>query len=470
MVNPVSHTDLEGIDRAAKALLEDPGIKVEHDEIVDLLLKKGARRGAKTQEVRFPEEMVAEYIALAPSTVNFADRSGGAIQVTPDSESRFWTGAALFYLPGREDKGGLRPVHQSDLADFTRIVHHLSNVDTVVGTSIEDVPPPHRDFVGFRTMAQNTRKHIRTLSFTPKGGEVLIEMARVLSEGSSLKERPLFSIGFTAHGPLRWTNLALGVYRATAGYGIPCTVNGEPMAGASSPVTLAGAAAVGTAEILSGIVINQVLEPRRPCLFNLGFAHVMDMRKAFAVTGGPENVLLAVTGAELARFYNLPSVSWMCTDSLDCDEQNALEKMMAAVAHCRARVSTVWGVGQVESEKTISPVQAVIDDEIVAMVRRLQRGFDVNDETLALEVIRKVGIAGSFLATDHTLAHFKSELFEPSLLVREQRVGVKEGSESEGLRDRAEQRVASLLKAQAEPVLDEKTEAELMRIEKNYSS
>ena len=87
----------------------------------------------------------------------------------------------------------------------------------------------------------------------------MIEMAKVLAGGRSLKETPLFSMGFTAHGPLRWTALALGVYRLTAGHGIPVTVNGEPMAGASTPVTLAGAAAVGTAEILAGIAVNQLL-------------------------------------------------------------------------------------------------------------------------------------------------------------------------------------------------------------------
>jgi len=233
-------------------------------------------------------------------------------------------------------------------------------VDVVVGTSTEDTAPRYRDFVGFRIMAQNTRKHLRALSFTTRGGEAIMEMARVLAGGGSLRENPIFSIGFTAHGPLRWTHLALGVYKSTAGQGIPCTVNGEPMAGASAPVTLAGAAAVGTAEILAGIVINQLLEPGRPCLFNLGFAHVMDMRGGFAVTGGPENVLLAVTGAELARHYKLPSVSWMCTDSLHYDGQNTAEKTFAALAHAQARVSTVWGAGQVESEKTISPVQAVL--------------------------------------------------------------------------------------------------------------
>jgi trimethylamine--corrinoid protein Co-methyltransferase len=238
------------------------------------------------------------------------------------------------------------------------------------------------------------------------------------------------------------------------------------MAGASAPVTLAGTAAVGTAEILSGIVINQVLEPGRPCFFNLGFSHVMDMRNGFAVTGGPENALLAVAGADLARFYRIPSVSWMCTDSLLYDGQNALEKMLACLTHAQARVSAVWGVGSVESEKTISPVQAVIDNEIIGMARRYLSGFKVDDESVALDEIRKVGISGEFMSSEHTLAHFRGAIFEPQILVRVQRSFTAEGDNMVG---RAEKTVEQVLSSKREPVLDPQAEKELLRIEKKYS-
>ncbi|UCF98995.1 MAG: trimethylamine methyltransferase family protein [Spirochaetaceae bacterium] len=451
------------IDAAARALLQEPGILLEDEQIYSLVLKSGAKPGAKPLVARLPSALIDDCLARAPREVRFADRRGGLQVVGPDSPSRFWTGAALFYL----DKRGFRSIRQQDLADFARIIDALEQVDVIVGTSTEETPPHQRDFVGFRIMAQNTSKHLRALSFSPRGGEAMIEMARVLAGGGSLKQAPLFSMGFTAHGPLRWTALALGVYRMTAGHGIPVTVNGEPMAGASAPVTLAGAAVVGTAEILAGILVNQLLEPGRPCLFNLGFAHVMDMRQGFAVTGGPENVLLAVTGAQLARHYGLPSVSWMCTDSLHYDAQNALEKMLAAVTHTQAGVSTIWGVGQVESEKTISPVQAVIDDEIIAAVRRYLRGFSTDEESLAVEEVRRVGICGSFLDSDHTFAHFRGEVFLPELLVRAQRMSAGERAD---LVSRAEDRVDAILTAGHKPVLDEASERELLSIEKRYAS
>jgi trimethylamine--corrinoid protein Co-methyltransferase len=450
------------IDAAARALLEDPGIMLEDEEIYAQTLRAGARPGANPLVARLPSALVDDCLARAPRKVRFADRRGGVQEAGAGSAPRFWTGAALFYL----DRGGFRSIRRQDLADFSRIIDTLEQVDVIVGTSTEETPPGARDFVGFRIMAQNTSKHLRALSFSPRGGEAMIEMARVLAGGRTLKQAPLFSMGFTAHGPLRWTGLALGVYRMTAGHGIPVTVNGEPMAGASAPVTLAGAAAVGTAEILAGIVVNQLLEPGRPCLFNLGFAHVMDMRQGFAVTGGPENALLAAAGAQLARHYGLPSVSWMCTDSLHYDAQNALEKMLAAVTHAQAGVDTIWGVGQVESEKSISPVQAVIDNEIIAAVRRYLRGFSIDEESLAVEEVRRVGICGSFLDTDHTFAHFRREVFLPELLVRVQRMSAGQRAD---LVSRAEQRVEAILSGPREPVLEEEAERELLAIEKRYT-
>ncbi len=458
-----SNTDVERIDRAARALLADPGILVEDAQIEELLLAAGGRAGGRSGAVRLPDELIDEQLAAAPAEVRFADRRGqGGFCAAPDGRSSFWTGAALFYL----DRHGFREIGRQDLADFARVIEALPNVDVLVGTATRETPPGHRDFAALRIMARHTRKHLRALSFSPRGGEAMIEMARVLAGGAPLREKPVFSVGFTAHGPLRWTSLALGVYKATAGHGIPATINGEPMAGASSPVTLAGTAAVGTAEILAGIVINQLLEPGRPCLFNLGFAHVMDMRQAFAVTGGPENALLAVAGAELARHYHLPSVSWMCTDSLGYDGQNALEKMLAAVTHVGARVSAIWGVGQVESEKTISPEQAVIDEEIIGAVRRYQRGFPVDQDTLAVEEVRRAGICGSFMDSEHTFAHFRGEVFEPGLLVRMQRAAA---GQRDTLAARAEDRVQAILGAPAEPCLSPEEERELLAIEKRYA-
>ncbi|MFH0911118.1 MAG: trimethylamine methyltransferase family protein [Planctomycetota bacterium] len=399
--------DAGAIHQASLDLLENPGVRVEHDEIVSRLKARGAKTSGG-RVVRFPPEMVMEHLALCPREVVLADRRGGKAVLSAESEPVFWACPGMYWY----HKGERRLFTSRDMAALTRVLDQLEHVQAVFGMALDDIPPPVRDVVGLHIMARNTTKHIRALCFSAQGARILAEMKAVVGD------TPWFSVGFTAHGPLRWTNLALEVFKQTAGYGIPATVNGEPMAGVSGPVTLAGAAAVGNAEILAGLVINQVLEPGRPCIHNLGLAHVFDMRTAIAVTGGPENALLAQIAGMMGRFYGLPSASWVSTESMCPDAQAALEKMFGFHSHMQSGVSCVWGVSQLESELTVSPEQAVIDNEMIAYARRYRRGYAVGEETLALEVIRETGIAGSFLDREHTLDHFRSELFMPGLLFR----------------------------------------------------
>jgi len=416
------------------ALLKDPGIRLDHDEICKGLLDAGAQKGVSADVIRFPKELVAEKLALCPREFVFADKEGNGRPVSAKSDAVIWS------VPGLKmyENNAIRPFTKDDMARVARLLDQLENVDGVFGFALDDVPPRARDVAGLRIMAENTKKHIRVLCFTPQGSDMMVEMKKVVGE------YPWFSVGFTAHGPLRWTNLALEIFKRSAGHGIPTTINGEPMAGVSGPVTLAGSAAVGTAEILAGIVINQILEPGRPCVFNLGLAHTFDMRTSIAVTGGPENHLFAQMAAMMGRFYNLPSASWVSTESMCPDAQTAMEKTCGFMAHLQSRVSNIWSVGQLESELTFSPAQAVIDDEIIAYVKRYLQGVSVNEEALALELIKQVGISGSFLEQPHTADHFRTELFMPKLLFRQPR----EEWESQGSKDlanRAEERARALM-------------------------
>ncbi len=444
--------DSQGIHDATVRILEAIGVRLEHDEIVARLIKAGAKPGAGAQVVRFPREMVDEYLALAPARVVLADRRGSAAELTPESASVFWTNPALNLLAGAER----RELTSRDLADIARLGERLENVQGVMGVAMRDVPPAHRDFVGLRIMAENCRKHLRVLCFTPRGMEALARMKACFPG-------PWFSVGFTAHGPLRWTRLALDIFLKSAGHGIPATINGEPMAGVTGPVTLAGSIAVGNAEILAGIVINQLLEPGRPVIYNLGLAHVFDMKHATAVTGGPENALLARASAALGRFYRLPSGSWVSTEAAFEDEQAALEKMFGLHTHVMNRVSLIWGLGQLESEKTISLAQLVMDNEMVNYVRRYERGFKVSDEEIAFDLIRAVGPAGSFLETDHTLARFREAFFQPAILNRD-----AWDSGRQPLPRVAQRRALELLAADREPKIGAAESAALREIEADF--
>lgn len=441
------------IHEASLDLLENPGVRLEHETICGGVLRAGGQAGGAAQVVRLPREMVAEKLALCPPSVVLTDRTGTETALTSSSPPAYWS------CPGMSlwRRGEHRPFTSRDMAGMARLLDKLDHVHAVFGMSLDDIRPEVRDVAGLLAIARNTRKHIRVLCFTPAGADCLVELRRAVAD------HPWFSIGFTAHGPLRWTRLALEIFARTAGHGIPTTVNGEPMAGVSGPVTLTGSAAVGNAEILAGIVVNQVLEPGRPCVYNLGLAHVFDMRTAIAVTGAPENALFAQLSGLMGTFYGLPSASWVSTEAMCPDAQAALEKTFGFLAHTQSGVSLIWGVGQLESELTFSPAQAVIDQEAISFVNRYQRGADASLSSLATKVVREVGIAESFLEHPHTLDHFRSELFEPAILCRRRRAQWEDDG-GHRLDEVAEQRADELMQLPVDNGLSDEQEAALERV------
>ena len=460
-MSDLATTEVERIDRASLRILDEMGVRVDDAPLRELALKAGARPGRAADWITLPPEMVREHVRQAPREARYADCDGRVTAMGHGSEPTFWTGAALNYVTGRQS----RPITEADLAEFARLADAMPSVFAVVGTSVDEVPPTVRDVVGFRIMAEATGKHLRPLLFTAAGVRPILEMAEVLADGAPLKDRPLVSFGYSCLSPLHWSQISADLWRESAGHRLPVMLNGEPIAGATSPVTLAGSLALSNAEILAGVVLVQLIEPGRPVVHNLGFAHVTDMRTAACLSGSAECGLLAYAGARLAAHYGLPCASWMCTDSFCDDEQAAMEKVLTGFAHVLGGVNLVWGMGQLQSEKALSPVQLVMDEEVAGALLRWWRGFDVDDEALAHEVIRDVVERGEqFMAHDHTLRHFRRELHESHLLARTQR----EAWQTQGattLAERAAERVRDILAAPPTEHLSDDQRRELLQIE-----
>jgi trimethylamine--corrinoid protein Co-methyltransferase len=297
--------------------------------------------------------------------------------------------------------------------------------------------------------------------------EAILEMSDVLLEGRPLKENPILSFGFTIVSPLRWSDSALGVFRVSSGYGIPLMINSEVISGATAPVTLAGSLVLANAEALSGLTIAQLLEPGRPIVFNLGFSHTFDMKVAETLTGSPEGGLLGAAGGAIARFHHLPSASWMSTESKIPDAQAAYEKTLLGLLHALGGVNLIWGIGNLESTLTVSPEQAVIDDEIVAGILRAWKGIRVDEEGMAVSVIKELGQKGNHLSSDHTFKHFREELWMTDLLSRE-RFSLWEKGGRKGLTRRAEERVQNLLRTSPLDHLSGPRREKLEHIEKRW--
>lgn len=251
------------------------------------------------------------------------------------------------------------------------------------------------------------------------------------------------------------------------------SVHAGPLLGGTSPITIAGTLILANAEVLSGLIINQVLEPGRPCYYNLGFGRILDLRTLTGLTGSPENILLSLAGSDLSQYYKLPSGGWSSTESMLVDSQAIYEKCMTFLSFIFGKQNMIWGVGQLESELSVSKEQAVIDDEMISSFLYIQEGVKVTKETMALDVIKDVvpkdvGVANRFLEHEHTLTHYKEEMFFPGLTNRRTREDwMKEGGKS--LEEKAKERCQEILRSDAKTYVTEKQKEELLRIEKKYT-
>lgn len=458
----LSCEDIAQIHAASLELLETVGVKVDHPTVFAKLRAAGADCDADGVTVRFPRELVAQAIASAPRNLKLADRRGGCATVGADGGTVFWGGNAMYLERNRQHT----EITSEGLAQISRVMEALPNVHGIVGTLVADCPPVARDFVSFRIMAENSTKHLRPCIFSGDGPTAIIEMAEAISD-APLCERPIVSFGYSIVSPCHWPRTALDVYLTTSGYGLPAMVNAEPLGGGTAPITLAGLLTQANAEALSGIVILQVLEPGRPSIFNLGFAHLLDMRAALATSGNVQDGMIAAAGAEIARYHGLPSASWLSSDNPICDAQSTLQRALTGTLHALGGVNIVWGIGQLETEKTLSLEQMVIDDEMLGQLFRLERGIVVNEETIALDTLKQGIKTGDFLSLEHTLEHFREEVI-PDRLLGPQRRETWQAEGSQDLVERAAQRVDEILATPQPPTLTPEQRERLRAIERKW--
>lgn len=466
MLKILSDAARNEIHKNGRRILNEIGVKIHDGKIFEILANAGAVPDKSDPErLYFPDEMIDRYLIQCPKSFIIKNRKYEATEVASGARSLYYSANATQYVRGTRKEAV--DIGEKELTEFIRVIDKLENVQGVVGTSIREYPPSCRDFTGFRLMSQYTCKHLRPCIYTPDGAEAIIEMADVILEGKPLREHMFFTLGYSIVSPLSWSQTGLQLFYRTRGYRIPMMINSEPMAGGTSPVTLAGSLALADAEVISGIVINQVIEPGRPCIYNAGFAHVFDMLTAMVLTGSPENALLQAAGAEMAEFHGLPCASWALSDSVMLDAQASYEKQLTLLAHTLAKVNMIWGIGNIETSKAISPEAAVIDNELIGGCLRFSQGITVDEPHLAFEAIKESAFKSTFLDHDHTLEYFREELRSSRLPNRENRL-VWKSKGAKSLEEKAEDIVDGILSKESEIYLSGSQMERLDKIQKSW--
>jgi len=405
------------IHQASLKILHHTGVEVFSDQGLELLQAAGAAIDGK--RVRFPPSLVEWALASAPGPFALYQRGSQEVAFHLDGDQVvFGPGSdTLNYLDPRTDKR--RPFLLADIADCMRVCDALPEISFVMSVGVPEDAPPERYYrYQFATMLRNTTKPTVFVCNDLADIQAIGAMAAaVAGDWENLKQYPTLLLYSEPSTPLQHSVEATEKTLFCAEKSIPVTHSPAPMMGGTAPITLAGAVALGNAEMLSGLVMHQLKNPGAPFLYGHGVHH-MDMREMISVYGAPEFQLARIMAAEMGRFYGLPVWGYAGhSDSKAIDGQAAADAQFSVLVALLARTNLNHDVGYLDAGLTNSPEMMVLANEIISQSRAFVEGVRLDPEYLALDVIDRVGPGGEFMSDEHTLAHWR-ELWMPKLFDR----------------------------------------------------
>jgi trimethylamine--corrinoid protein Co-methyltransferase len=447
------------IHRATCDILRDTGVRVYSQTGLDLLRQAGA--AVEDDLVRIPPSLVEWALASAPGKFDLYQRGSQEVALKLDGEQIYFGPGSdtLHYLDPRT--GGRRDFKLADVGDCIRVCDALPEIGFVMSVGVPGDVPSERSYrYQFASMIRNTTKPIVFVCDDLEDIRAIASIAATVAGGwDNLSRYPNILLYSEPSTPLQHSKEAVEKLLYCAEHAIPVTHSPAPMMGGTAPVTIAGAVALGSAEMLSGLVMHQLKHPGAPFLFGHGVHH-LDMKTMVSVYGAPEFQLARVLAAEMGHFYGLPVWGYAGhSDSKVIDGQAAVDMQFSVLVALLARTNLNHDIGYLESGLTNSPEMMVLADEVIGMNRRFVEGVRLDDEYLALDVIHQVGPGGEFMSHDHTMAHFRElwspQIFDRSQLDRWEQLGSKD------LNARLREATIALMDEHQVPPLPEEVEQEI---------
>jgi trimethylamine--corrinoid protein Co-methyltransferase len=331
----------------------------------------------------------------------------------------------------------------------------------------EDQPPDIADRVIAKQVFTYTEKPLVFCCKDVNSVKDIYEMALLIKGGKSNFDYAPNIVHYSEPiSPLLYYDPAVEKIIYCAENGIPLINFPAPQGGSTAPATFAGEIVQGSAESLSGLVLSQLVKPGAPFIYG-AFTTVMDMKTTIFSYGSPEMSLMVAAMAQLAQFYKLPFFGTAgCSDAKFPDPQAAAEVAFSCLSSALVGANLVHDAGSwLDHGSLASPAFMVLVNEIIYMVEQYLKGLPINDETLALEVIDKVGPGGHYLYEDHTFNHFKdvwySDLFDRSVYD----IWVQEGSVK--FDERLQEKTKQLMEHKPKPLSDDVLK-EMVKMEKSW--
>ena len=456
----LSDEQCQKLHNAALEILDRTGARLHHTPAVALLKSAGARVFDRNL-VQIPPKLVEQALTTLPDQVILYNREGEPVIPLKGRRSFFGTGSDCLNIIDHRTGERRKPV-LSDIVEGMTLCDALPNIDFVMCMFLPvDVPVMIADRFQMEVMLNYTSKPIIYVTTDLAGCKDAVEMAEIVVGGTkTLQEKPLAACYINVTNALQHNEEALQKLLYLSGKGLPATYIPVALGGITAPITLAGNMAIWHAGSLVGLVLSQLNREGAPFITSGWGASALDMRTTVSPYTEPEKQFIA---QELAHQYNLPMFAFGgFSDSKVVDQQAGIEAALTLMSNILAGSHLVHDLGYLESGLTGSLVQLAICDELIDWIQTSLGDIQINDETLALDVIHKVGPDREFLNTKHTLKHYRSRWY-PTLIEREN----YSGWQSKGGQDlggRAAKRVNQILAEHKPEPLPESVQKELQAV------
>jgi len=454
----LSEAELDRIHTATLDVLENTGVRFTDEYVCQHFIDAGFEVD-ETGIVKFPPHVVEDAIRKTPRRyTRFGKKSELDIHM---GDGGLYIGVGslpLYIVEWKKGEFIRRYATKEDMVRFAHLGDACQNLAIGNGqVKPADVP----DSVIHAIWDQNAVKNIAkpTCCWYALDVQTARDTIAILTAAAGgpeeLRRLKTWAITICPDQALCWGHSAVGLVEM-AKVGVPIEIMHMPFPGSMTPVTMAGTIVQFNAEILACLVLAQTINPGTPINYTT-YGGIMDMLAGTHSFGTPEVAIYSAAAAQLSRWYGIPNnLVTGISDSKIPDAQAAYEKMMTSLVPALAGADSMSLIGgELDFGLSASYEQLVIDDEIAGQILRIVRGFEVNEETLAVNVIHEIGPGGHYLEHEHTYRHFRQELWVPRLTDRR----TWEEWETEGKKDilaRARERVEQLLASHKPIPLPEK--------------
>ena len=444
-------------------LLGEYGVVVVHPAANAALRKAGATTGNGPNRLRLPEGLVHEALAATPKSVTLAGKTRAFDMALPRGDGGFIlrTGTGAHgYVDPRD--ASYRNMDLRAVGDIVAVANDLEQVGFIAHPFVHGVPEVTADIHAYAGITGHTRKHVWMQPYQKENIEYLMKIAAIAAGGEdALRAHPSTSVITCSFSPLEFKYMDTEVIIQAGQYGVPVHACSLPSAGGTAPLSVSASALMATAEIVGMTTMAHVLAPGTPMIATpLMFA--LDMRTGSALQSSVEAMQAANMAVQMVKqgFGLIAHTYGSGADTPDADHQSMAERAMLMQSIALVGADILGGIGQLECATVFSPVQAVLDNEIGAMIRRFVRPPETTPESLNWDEISSVALGGHFLDSDHTVKQCRDQLI-PSVF---QRVGRDEYEAAgrrgafEAARDRA---LAAIAAAPPEGVLSAEQNREI---------